>query len=105
MPESGSPKSALELALEKLDAQDEFAVQKLTGEQKEQIAEIRRKYQARIADQEISFQAKIRQALSEGELDKVDQLQSNLKSEKERSEEEMERAVQKVKQSGKGLSE
>ncbi len=97
MPDRGPPKSALELALEKLDAQDEFAVQKLTGEEREEIAEIRKKYQARIADQEISLQAKIRQALSEGEVDKAQQFEANLKSEKERLEGEMERAVEKVK--------
>ena len=97
MPDSGPPKSALELALEKLDAQDEFTVQKLSGEQRDEIAEIRKKCQARIADQEISLQAKISQALSQGEADQVQQIQANLKSEKERLKEEMERAVEKVK--------
>lgn len=96
----GPPKTALELALEKLDAQKEFEVRKLTDEQREEIAQIRQKYQARIADQEISLQGKIRKAVSEGEFDKVPQIQANLQSEKERLREEMERAVEKVKKGG-----
>ena len=46
-------KSALELALEKLDDQEDMVVAKLSEGQKQAIAQIRNNYQARIAEEEI----------------------------------------------------
>jgi hypothetical protein len=58
-----APKSAIELAMERLKKKDaETGVQDvpLTPEQKEAIAEVRRVYEARLAEREILFQAALR---------------------------------------------
>jgi len=58
-----APKSAIELAMERLKKKDaETGVKDvpLTPEQKEAIAEARRVYEARLAEREILFQAALR---------------------------------------------
>jgi hypothetical protein len=57
-----APKSALELAMERLrqkDAADGVAEVTLTAEQREAIAEIRRVYAARIAQEDILHKSKL----------------------------------------------
>ncbi|HSR50589.1 MAG TPA: hypothetical protein VLV83_07150 [Acidobacteriota bacterium] len=97
---SGRPKSAVELALEKLDAQDEFKVKKLTDEQREQIAQVRARFRSKIAETEIAFQGKLRQAVQSGKGDQVDELKQQLAHEKQRLNADMEAAVEKVRQEG-----
>jgi hypothetical protein len=58
---SDAPKSALELALERLKKQDADAgieQKALTEEQKQQIAEARNVYEARVAERRIMHQSK-----------------------------------------------
>lgn len=63
---SDAPKSAWEIALEKLNRQDkergEQAPSALTDAQKEAIAEIRRRYQAGVAEGEILHRNNLRKA-------------------------------------------
>ena len=57
-----APKSALELAMERLRRKDveEGVVEKtLTAEQKSEIAEVRQVYSAKVAQEEILFKSKL----------------------------------------------
>src|SRR5262245_62013114 len=64
MPDDQAPKSAYELAMERLRRRDEEAGierQAVTEEQKAAIAEIRNFYEAKLAEAEVLFQGQIRQ--------------------------------------------
>jgi hypothetical protein len=57
-----APKSAYELAMERLrkkDAAEGIAERAVTEEQKAEIAEVRRVYEAKVAEAEILFNSKI----------------------------------------------
>ena len=60
-----APKSAYELAMERLrkkDAEAGISETRVTEEQKQAIAEIRRVYEAKLAEREILFQAALRKS-------------------------------------------
>ena len=90
-------KSALELALEKLDGQKEFSVSTLTEQQKGKIAEVRKKFQARIAEAEIGTQSKLSAAVQSNSMDQIPQLQERLSQDKARLNRRMEREVEKIR--------
>ena len=96
----GELKSALELALEKLNAQEEVKVEKLTQEQKQAIAEVRGKYRARIAELEIHHESKIKPAVLAGAHEEAELLRNQLLQEKSRLNREMENKVEKLRNSG-----
>jgi hypothetical protein len=87
------PKSAVELAMEKLRARGDFS-QKLTDEQKAEIAEIRTRYKAKIAELEIKQQDKMNKASS---YEEIESLKEELGKEKTRLNEKMETEVRKVR--------
>lgn len=65
MSENDAPKSAVELVMERLKAQDAAAdveTTALTGDQKEAIAAIRRDYEAQVAEAEILYNSKLASA-------------------------------------------
>jgi len=71
-----APKSAFELAMERLRQKDkEGSVddRPLTAEQKAAIAEARQFHQAKAAEREILHQAEVRKATSHEELDKLNE--------------------------------
>jgi hypothetical protein len=71
-----APKSAYELAMERLRRKDsEAGVEErpLTAEQKAAIAEARQVYEARIAEREILHQAALRKAASYEEVERLNQ--------------------------------
>jgi len=88
------PKSAFELAMEKLRARGDYTETPLTETQKKEIADIRSQYRARIAELEIHEEAKMKQATS---LEELEALKEALGKEKERLNQEMEDKVQKVR--------
>ena len=90
-------KSAWELALEKLDADEDMAVAKLTDQQKETIAEIRRKYQAKMAEAEIGSQSDLRKAAQDGDHEALVKVQARLQDEKRRLDERMEAEIQQAR--------
>lgn len=94
MSDDDAPKSAVELAMEKLRARGDFEEVKLTDEQKAEIADIRSRCRAQIAELEIQQESKLRAVASfeEGEV-----LRAELKKEKERLEEEMDKKVSEVR--------
>jgi hypothetical protein len=94
MSDEEAPKSAFELAMEKLKAQGGYEEKKLTDGQKAEIADIRSRYRARVAQAEIEHQSKLATVASYEELEK---LKSDLSREKERLNSEMEEKVQEVR--------
>ena len=94
MSDEGAPKSAFELAMEKLKTRGDYEEKKLTGKQKAAIADIRSRYRARIAEAEIHHQTKLAAVTSYEELDKV---KNELARDKERLNAEMEEKVEEVR--------
>lgn len=94
MSDDDAPKSAYELAMEKLRARGDFEEVTLTDEQKAEIADIRSRYRAQIAELEINQEGKLRTA---GSFEEIETLRSELKKERERLEQEMEQKVSEVR--------
>jgi hypothetical protein len=88
------PKSAIELAMEKLRARGDFVETPLTDAQKAEIAETRSFYRARIAELEIQEESKMRQATS---LEELEAMKEALAKEKERLNQEMEDKVRRIR--------
>lgn len=94
MSDDDAPKSAVELAMEKLRAGG-FEEKKLTNKQKTEIADIRSRYRARIAEHEIQQESKLRGL---GSMEELEQLRAEMSHEKERLEREMEKKVAEVRE-------
>jgi hypothetical protein len=100
MPADG-PKSAYELAMERLRQKDrEAGVEErpLTDEQKAAIAEARRIYQARMAEREILHQDALQKAQSREEVEK---LESELARDRDRLANDRDRKIAEIKQQAK----
>lgn len=92
-----APKSALELAMERLrkkDAADGIAELTLTDEQREEIAEIRRVYSAKIAQEEILNRSKLATTWEPEERAK---LEDGYRREVQRLNEERDNKIEKVR--------
>jgi|SRR6266699_2227118 len=99
---SDTPKSAYELALEKLKQRDrergEAAPALLTNEQKRKIAEIRRMCEAKLAEREILHASERARVLSEPESqEKLPKLEEDYLRDRRRIEEERDRKVEAVR--------
>jgi hypothetical protein len=71
-----APKSAYELAMERLRKKDQdegITVVPLTAEQRTQIAEVRSFYEAKIAEQKVLHESAARKTLDPAERDTLDQ--------------------------------
>ncbi len=88
------PKSAIELAMEKLRARGDFAETPLTDAQKAEIADTRSLYRAKVAELEIHEEAKMKQVAT---LEELEALKEALAKEKARLNQEMENKVQKIR--------
>jgi hypothetical protein len=91
-------KSAYELAMERLEQSDPTAKQSLTAAQKAQLAEIEQRYQGKIAEREIFLKQKLEEALAARNLEEVEQMQSQISSERVRLEEEREDEKNRVRE-------
>ena len=92
-----APKSAYELAMERLrskDAEQGIVPQSLTAEQKTEIADIRQTYAAKLAQEEILHQSRRREARSHEELQTLD---DNYRRELQRLNDERDRQIEKVR--------
>ena len=92
-----APKSALELAMERLkkqDAEQGVSDRRLTDDQKNEIAEVRKTYAARLAQEEILFKSKL-QSLMEFEARQT--LQDNYRRDVERLNHERDRKIEKIR--------
>jgi hypothetical protein len=70
------PKTAYELAMERLSRKDQEATaptRALTDAQKAEIAEVRQVHQSRVAEREILHQAALRKATSHEEVDQLNE--------------------------------
>jgi len=92
-----APKSALELAMERLkkqDAEQGVSDRSLTGDQKTEIAEVRKMYGAKLAQEEILFKSKT-QGYVEPEARRV--LEENYRRDVERITHERDRKIEKIR--------
>jgi len=93
----GAPKSAYELAMERLKKQDAdlgVSERTLTEDQKNEIAEVRKTYGARLAQEEILFKSKT-QAYIEPESRRT--LEENYRRDVERLTHERDRKIEKIR--------
>jgi uncharacterized protein YhaN len=94
---NGAPKSALELAMERLRKKDEeegVTTQPLTDEQKKQIAETRSYYDAKIAEQEILQASALQKVWDPAEREEVDR---RFRRERERLASDRDAKVDKIR--------
>jgi len=92
-----APKSALELAMERLkkrDTEQGVSERALTDDQKNEIAEVRKTYGAKLAQEEILYHSK-RQGLYEAEARQM--LEQNYRRDVERLTHERDRKVEKIR--------
>ena len=92
-----APKSAFELAMERLRQKDKDAStddRPLTDEQKAAIAEVRQWYKAKIAECEILHQAALRKARTHEEIER---LNANLRSDEARLANDRDRKIAEVR--------
>ena len=97
MTDDDAPKSAWELALERLKKKDrEEGVEEraLTEEQRARIAELRRVYEARLAEREILHHASRRKAR---DLEELDRLEEEYRRDRERIAAERDRKIDEVR--------
>jgi len=101
MPKDEVPKSAYELAMERLRQKDrEAGVEErpLTDAQKAAIAEARQIYQARMAEREILHRDSLHKARSAEEVEKLD---GELARDRDRLASDRDRKIAEIKQSAK----
>jgi hypothetical protein len=92
-----APKSALELAMERLkkkDAEQGVSDRPLSEDQKNQIAEVRKSYAAKLAQEEILFKSKM---VSVTEYEARQQLEENYRRDLERLNHERDRKIEKIR--------
>jgi hypothetical protein len=93
----GAPKSAYELAMERLkkkDADQGVSERTLTEEQKNEIAEVRKTYSARLAQEEILFKSKT-QGYIEPESRRT--LEENYRRDVERLTHERDKKIERIR--------
>jgi hypothetical protein len=98
MAEEG-PKSAYELAMERLrkkDAEEGVSHKPLTDAQKAAIAEVRSQYEAKLADLEIRHEPVVRAAAVDPEG--VADLEKQYRAERQRLIEERDRKIEKIRE-------
>jgi hypothetical protein len=97
MPDDSVPKSAYELAMERLRKSDEAAgvtSTPVTGEQKAAIAEVRNFYESKLAEQQVLHESALRRLL-EPEAREV--LEKEYRRDRERLTSERDRKIEKIR--------
>lgn len=90
-------KSAVELALEKLDREIGKELPQLTDDQKKRISEVRSRYEAKIAEAEISAQSTVRKARQSGDFSALEEAKTHLTSERQRLERLRDREIKQIR--------
>ncbi|MFP4282688.1 MAG: hypothetical protein ACLFR7_07850 [Opitutales bacterium] len=90
-------KSAYELAMERLAADDPAAAKPVTDEQRAALAAVEQRYQAKIAEKEVFLQNKLAEARRARETEAAAQIETQLRNERARLEDEKERAKDKIR--------
>ncbi len=91
-------KSAYELAMERLAKSDPDAAKPLTAEQKARLSEIDTVYQGKIAERDIFLKQKLEEARANHDLDAINQVTEQLRTERARLEEEREDEKDHIRQ-------
>jgi hypothetical protein len=94
---AGAPKSAYELAMERLkkkDAEAGIENRPLTDQQKAAIAEVRSFYGSKIAEQEVLLQSKLRQLVDPAEREAIEH---ELRRVRERYASERDQKIEKIR--------
>jgi hypothetical protein len=91
-------KSAYELAMERLQQEDPQGSVALSGAQKQALAEIDSKYKAKVAEREVFLAKQLAEARRQRDRQAMEQLETQLRNERVRLEEEREAAKEKVRQ-------
>jgi hypothetical protein len=89
-------KSAYELAMERLNKTAPTV--KLTDAQKKEIAELESKSAAKIAERELFIKGEIAKAVNKGELEAVEQLETQLVSDRKSIQADLEEKKTKVRE-------
>ena len=95
-------KSAYELAMERLNEESGEAQSELTDQQREELADIGQRYKAKIAEREIFLNKQLDDAAAKGDVGEAEQIRTQLTNERQRLEEEMESAKEKVRKRNSG---
>ena len=90
-------KSAYELAMERLEAEDPNGATKITSEQKKQFAEIDIKYKAKVAEREVFLEKILNDERLAGNMEEAEKVAAQLRSEKAILEEEKEVEKNKIR--------
>ncbi|HVO11478.1 MAG TPA: hypothetical protein VMX54_12120 [Vicinamibacteria bacterium] len=99
MAEDEAPKSAYELALERLrrkDREEGVEERPLSDEQRARIADLRRVYEARLAEREILHHSSLRKAA--GDPEAVEKLEEEYRRDRERIASERDRKIEAARQ-------
>jgi hypothetical protein len=97
MSDDSAPKSAYEIAMERLRKSDEAAGvtwTAVTDEQKAAIAEVRNFYESKLAEQEVLHQSAIRKVTT---LEQKETLDQEYRRERERLASERDRKIEKIR--------
>ena len=94
-------KSAYELAMERLRKEDPDEQVSLTQDQKEELADIDQKYKAKIAEKEIFLKGKLQEAMQNQDFESATQLETQLKNERLRLQDECESKKNQIRNSDK----
>ena len=92
-----APKSAFELAMERLkkqDAEQGVSDRPMSQDQKNEIAEVRKTYAAKLAQEEILFKSKYQELADYGARQ---QLQENYRRDVERLNHERDRKIERIR--------
>jgi hypothetical protein len=96
----GAPKSAYELAMERLrkkDAEQGVTTRRLSDEEKAAIAEVRNLYEARLAQEDVLYQSKIRTIVDPAEHEETER---RFRRERERLTTERDAKIEKIRAGG-----
>jgi dephospho-CoA kinase len=99
MAEDEAPKSAFELAMERLrkkDADEGVTTRSLTDQQKSAIAEVRSYYESKIAEQQILQEAALRRMFGVDPAE-VEEVERGFRREKERLASERDAKIEKIR--------
>jgi hypothetical protein len=100
MPDDAAPKSAFELAMERLrkkDAEHGITERALTDAEKAEIAEVRSLYNSKIAEQEILQQSAMKDLLG-ADPAQIEEVGRRFRRERERLASERDAKVEKIRQ-------
>lgn len=97
MTDEGAPKSAIELAMERLrkkDAETGVTSKPLTDAQKAEIAEVRSVYDSKIAEQQILQESALKRVLEPAQHEEIER---QFRREKERLASERDNRIEKIR--------